>query len=105
MMGLGWHHLFVTRRPWRLLGAYAASVGLHSLWNLAAFGMIVVSYSIVASTTDEVGLALGGLVTLALIALLSLLAFLAIFFIFYLTRRLRSQMPSVESIYIDQNYL
>jgi len=39
MMGLGWHYLFVTRRPWRLLGAYAASVGLHSLWNLAAFGI------------------------------------------------------------------
>jgi len=105
MMGLGWHYLFATRRPWRLLGAYAASISLHSLWNLAAFGMIVVSFFTVASATDEVGLVLGSLVTLALTALLSLLAFLAIFFIFYLTRRLRSQMPSVESIYIDQNYL
>jgi len=105
LMGWGWHYPFATRRPWRLLGAYAASISLHSLWNLAAFGMIVVSFFTVASATDEVGLVLGSLVTLALTALLSLLAFLAIFFIFYLTRRLRSQMPSVESIYIDQNYL
>lgn len=93
MMGLGWYYLFATRRPWRLLGAYAASVGLHSLWNLAAFGMIVVSFSTVASATDEVGLALGGLVTLALTTFLSLLAFLAIFLIFYLTRRLQAQVP------------
>ena len=93
LMGLGWHYLFATRRPWRLLGAYAASVGLHSLWNLAAFGMIVVSFSTVASATDEVGLALGGLVTLALTALLLLLAFFAIFLIFHLTRRLQAQVP------------
>jgi hypothetical protein len=91
LMGLGWHYLFATRRPWRLLGAYAASVGLHSLWNLAAFGMIVVSFSTVASATDEVGLALGGLVTLVLIALLLLMTFLAIFLIFHLTRRLQAQ--------------
>jgi hypothetical protein len=93
LMGLGWYYLFATRRPWRLLGAYAASISLHSLWNLAAFGMIVVSFSTVTSATDEVGLALGGLVTLALTALLMLLAFLAIFLIFHLTRRLQAQVP------------
>jgi hypothetical protein len=93
LMGLGWYYLFATRRPWRLLGAYAASVSLHSLWNLAAFGMIVVSFFNVASPTDEVGLALGGLVTLALTALLLLLAFLVIFLIFHLTRRLQAQVP------------
>ncbi len=98
LMGLGWHYLFATRRPWRLLGAYAASVSLHSLWNAAAFGMIVVSFSIVSSAADEVGLALGSLVTLALTAFLSLLAFLAILLIFYLTRWLQAQMPSATSV-------
>jgi len=91
LMGLGWYYLFATRRPWRLLGAYAASASLHSLWNTAALGMIVVSSSVGASAADEVGLALGGLVALALTAFLSLLALLAIFFIFYLTRWLRAQ--------------
>ncbi|MFQ5812417.1 MAG: PrsW family glutamic-type intramembrane protease [Anaerolineae bacterium] len=92
LMGLGWYYLFATRRPWRLLGAYAASASLHSLWNAAALGMIVVSSSAGASAADEVGLALGGLVALALTAFLSLLAFLAILVIFYLTRWLRAQM-------------
>ena len=98
LMGLGWHYLFTTRRPWRFLGAYAASVSLHSLWNAAAFGLIVVSSSVVASATDEVGLALGGVVALALTAFISLLAFLAVLLIFYLTRWLRTQMPSTVQI-------
>ena len=98
LMGLGWHSLFATRRPWHLLGAYAVSAGLHSIWNAAALGMIVVSFSIVASATDEVRLAFGGLVTLGLIAFLSLLALSAIFTILYLTKWLRTQMVSVQSL-------
>ncbi|MBL7182975.1 MAG: PrsW family intramembrane metalloprotease [Anaerolineae bacterium] len=94
LMGLGWYYLFATRRPWRLLGTYAASVSLHSLWNVAASGMLVVSLSATSSATNEVRLAFGGLVILALMAFLSLLALSAIFIIFYLTRWLRAQMPS-----------
>jgi hypothetical protein len=97
LMGLGWYYLFATRRPWRLLGAYAASASLHSLWNAAALGMIFISSSVVASAADEVGLALGGLVTVGLMAFLSLLALFAILLIFYLTRWLRTQMLSGES--------
>ncbi|MBC8249599.1 MAG: PrsW family intramembrane metalloprotease [Anaerolineales bacterium] len=94
LMGLGWYYLFATRRPWRLLGTYAASVSLHSLWNVAASGMLVVSLSATSPATDEVGLALGGLVIVALMGFLSLLALSTIFTIFYLTRWLRAQMPS-----------
>ncbi len=97
LMGLGWYSLFATRRPWHLLGAYAASVGLHSLWNVASFGMVVLSFSSMASATDEVGLALRGLVLLGLMVFLSLMALLAIFFIFYLTRWLQAQMSSEQS--------
>ena len=91
LMGLGWYYLLATRRLWRLLGAYAASVSLHSLWNVAASGMLVVSLSATSPATDEVGLALGGLVVLGLMAFLSLLTLSAIFIIFYLTRWLRTQ--------------
>ena len=89
LMGLGWYYLFATRRPWRLLGAYAASVGFHALWNVAASGMLVVSLSAMAPATDEIGLALGGLVILSLMGLLSLMALSAIFAIFYITRWLQ----------------
>ena len=90
LMGLGWHYFFTTQRPWHLLGAYAASAGLHSLWNAAAFGMIAVSFSIVSSTADAVGLVFGGLVTLALIAFLCLLALSTILIIVYLTKWLQN---------------
>ena len=94
LMGLGWYYFFTTRRPWRLLGAYAASVGLHSLWNVAASGMLVVSLSATSPTTDEIGLALGGLAVVGLMGFLSVLALSTILTIFYLTRWLRAQMPS-----------
>ena len=100
LMGLGWYYLFATRRPWRLLGAYAASVSLHSLWNIAASGMLVVSLSATFPATDEIGLAFGGLIILSLMGLLSLLTLSAIFFIFYLTKWLRTQMLSEGSIYV-----
>jgi hypothetical protein len=89
LMGLGWYYLLTTRRPWRLLGAYAAGVTLHSLWNVAASAMLVVSLSATSPATDEVGLAFGGLLILGLMAFLSLLALFTILLIFYLTRRLR----------------
>jgi len=96
LMGLGWYYLFATRRPWRLLSAYAASVSLHSLWNVAASGMLVVSLSATSSAADEVGLALGGLAILALMAFLSVLALSAIFLIFYLTKWLHGTRTGDE---------
>lgn len=87
LMGLGWQHLFATRRPWHLLGAYAISASLHSLWNAAAFGIMVVSFT---STAGETGVVLGGLINLALIAFLSLLTLSIIFTIVYLTKWLRN---------------
>ena len=92
LMGLGWYYFFATRRPWRLLGAYAASVSLHALWNVAASGMLVASLAATSPVADEIGLALGGLVVVGLMGFLSLLALSAILLIFYLTRWLRTQM-------------
>ncbi len=97
LMGLGWYYLFATRRPWRLLAAYAASVTLHSLWNVAASIILVVSLSTISPTTDEIGLAFGGLMTVGLMAFLSLLSLISIFAIFYLTTWLRTEMPPAPS--------
>ncbi len=98
LMGLGWYYLFATRRPWRLLGTYAASVSLHALWNVAASAMLVVSLSATSPATDEIGLGLGSLVILGLMAFLSLLALSAIFFIFHLTRWLRATRTGDEKV-------
>ena len=89
LMGLGWYYFFTTRRPWRLLGAYAASVALHSLWHVAASGMLVVSLSATSSAIDEISMAFGGLFVLGLMVLLSLLSLFAIFAIFSFISRLR----------------
>jgi hypothetical protein len=87
LMGLGWYHLLRTRRPWHILGTYAASVGLHVLWNMGAIGMAAVSLGTMVPGADEASLALGGLVFLVLgVCLLLLILFMAFAF-YYLTGR------------------
>ena len=98
LMGLGWHSVFTMQRPWRLLGAYAASVGLHSLWNVGSLGILLASLPIVSSTTSEVGLILSGLVNLGLIAFLSMLALSILLVIVYLTKWLRNDL----SVQLDE---
>ena len=86
-MGLGWYHLLRTRRPWHILGTYAASVGLHVLWNMGAIGMAAISLRAMASGADEASLALSGLGFLVLGACLILLALFMTFAIYYLAGR------------------
>jgi len=105
LMGLGWYYLFATRHPWRLLGAYAAGVSLHSLWNVAASAMLVVSLSAISPATSEIGLDFGGLLILGLMAFLSLLALFAIFVIFYLTRWLRETSHEFHELTQRENEL
>jgi hypothetical protein len=87
LMGLGWYYLLRTRRPWHILATYAASVGLHVLWNVGAVGMAAVSLGAMASGADEASLALSGLGVLVLGAYLILLALFMAFAIYYLTGR------------------
>jgi len=97
LMGLGWYYLLKTRRPWHILGTYAASVGLHVLWNVGAIGMAAISLGAMASGTDEVSLALSGLGVLVLGAYLILLALFTAFAIYYLTGRgWREQLAPAE---------
>jgi hypothetical protein len=91
LMGLGWYYLLRTRRPWRVLGTYAASVGLHVLWNMGAIGMAAISLGAIAYGADEASLALSGLGVLVLGAYLILLALFMAFAIYYLTGRRREE--------------
>lgn len=93
LMALGWHHLFIARRPWHLLAAYAASVGLHGLWNAAAGGIVVASL-LTTSTASE--WAIGGL-ALLLLTFLVLLALLAGLAILYLTNMLQADISPTSS--------
>jgi hypothetical protein len=94
LMGLGWYHLLRTRRLWHILGTYAASVGLHVLWNMGAIGMAAVSVGAMASDADETSQALSGLGVLVLGAYLILLALLMALAIYYLTGRGRGEQLS-----------
>jgi len=94
LMGLGWYYLLKTRRPWHILGTYAASVGLHVLWNVGAIGMVAVSLGVMASGADEASLALSGLGVLVLGAYLILLALFMAFAIYYLTGTRREEQLS-----------
>ncbi len=58
LMGLGWYGFLAQGQPWRLLGAYGASVGVHALWNGAAMALITLSSLALISLEDP--LALGG---------------------------------------------
>jgi len=94
LMGLGWYYLLKTCRPWHILGTYAASVGLHVLWNVGAIGMAAISLGAMASGTDEVSLALSGLGVLVLGAYLILLALFMAFAIYYLAGKGREEQLS-----------
>ena len=74
VIALGCQRLLAERRPWKLMAAFAASVTLHALWNLAAVGIVGVGLIAGGSATDELA-ALGGL---GLIGLLSFLLMLAL---------------------------
>jgi hypothetical protein len=95
LMGLGWYYLLRTRRPWHILGTYAASVGLHVLWNVGAVGMAAISLGAMASGADEISLALSGLGVLILGCLI-LLALCMAFAIYYLTGRGREEQLSLS---------
>jgi len=87
LMGLGWYGLLVRRRPWQLLGAYGASVGVHALWNGAAMALIALSSLALISLEEPlalVGLGMGALLTLLFMLVLTLAMSWGLF---YLARR------------------
>jgi hypothetical protein len=73
LVGWGWGQLWTERRPLRLLGAYAAAVFIHGVWNAAAMGTVLLSVGALAHEGDELWRASAGLGTLMLLGLLAVL--------------------------------
>ena len=89
LSSLGWHNFLTTRRPWRLLGAYAVAVVIHALWNGAVITMAGVSIFAVNSP-GQLTLTLVGLVVLLMLALLIGLTIAIIAALVIVTIRLRN---------------
>ncbi len=87
LMGLGWYGFLARRRPWQLLGAYGASVGVHALWNGTAMALIAFSSLAFISLEDPlalVGVGMGALITLLFMLVLTVAMSWGLF---YLARR------------------
>jgi hypothetical protein len=82
MMGLGWYQTLSNKRPWHLLVAYAASTGVHALWNALAVAVALPSL-LVLSRPDDVsiravtGLTIAGAIGLLLLLTISMIILLA----------------------------
>jgi hypothetical protein len=102
LVGWGWGQLWTAGRPLRLLGSYAVAVAIHSLWNAAAVGAMLLSVSVLVHEGNEFWLTIAGLGTLAFLGLLGLLTTAFIFALPVAGRRLaagaeRSQRGSAGS--------
>lgn len=73
LVGWGWGQLWTARRPGRLLGAYAAAVTVHGLWNAAATGTAILAAGALEHEGNTFWSALIGLGMLALTGWLGLL--------------------------------
>ncbi len=85
LMGLGWYYCLVARRPWRLLGTYGLSVGLHSLWNVVASGLVLTSLLTIVSDLDQGFQGLASAMALALMIFLALQTLVMALVLYYLS--------------------
>lgn len=93
LMGLGWYYALRRGLPWRVLGTFAASVGLHGLWNGISLGLMVAAVVAYGRISDELipqeALSSNGTLVLGLTAVLLLLAAGAFGSIVLISRRLQ----------------
>ncbi len=63
LMGLGWYYAIWRRKPWRLLGMYLLSLGIHFGWNVLASALgvlpVLLGGGSVVSPAGATGVALG----------------------------------------------
>jgi hypothetical protein len=64
LVGWGWGQLWSARRPFRLLGALAAAMIIHGIWNAAALGLNFSSIAVAAGGGNLIQAGLAGLVLL-----------------------------------------
>lgn len=78
LMGLAWYFLLVQGRWQRTLGLYAASVGIHALWNLSTVGISVLSFSTLDKPAMGPEQMLAGVGIVGIVGLLVLLILLIV---------------------------
>lgn len=91
LMGLGWYYLRVARRPWRLLGTYALSVALHSLWNVVASSLFLTSLLTIISDLDQGVQGFASVMAPALMIFLALQTLVMALVVYYLSYAMRGQ--------------
>ena len=70
LVGWGWGQLWSARRPLRLLGALAAAMIIHGVWNAAAVGLSFSSIAVTAAGGNVVQAGIAGLLLLLCAAML-----------------------------------
>ncbi|MFQ6102239.1 MAG: hypothetical protein ACE5OS_13545 [Anaerolineae bacterium] len=96
LVGWGWGQLWTVRRPLRLLGAYAAAVTTHGLWNAASVGVVLMNSSALLYEGDDLWLALVGLGMLALVGSLGLMTVAFIAALTVAGRRLANEAEQLQ---------
>jgi len=91
LMGLGWYGLLAQGRPWKLLGAYGASVGVHALWNGTAMALIALSSLALISLKEPLALVVVGMGALVTLLFMVVLIVAMSWGLFYLTRRFQGE--------------
>ncbi len=97
MMGLGWYQALVGRRRLRLVAAYAASMGIHALWNGAAIAVAVPSLLVVTKPDDILARTVAGSIAMGSLGFLLLLTISMAVVLAYLTRRASRPSPQVAA--------
>jgi RsiW-degrading membrane proteinase PrsW (M82 family) len=98
IMALGWHAAIASKRPWRFLGAYGASAGIHALWNAAAIGAGIPSLLALTRPSDVATQGIAGLIALGFLGFLLLLTIFMALLMFYLTRRAVRPPPQLVAL-------
>ncbi len=88
LVGWGWGQLWTRRRPRYLLGAYAAAVAVHGLWNTAAMGVVLLGARAWIHEGRGTSLAVAGTGMMALTVLAVLVTVLFVFALSFAGRRL-----------------
>jgi len=85
LVGLGWYYAIWRRKPWRLLGAYLLSLGIHFVWNVLASAMGVIPVLI----GEAGGLSVGDIAAVGLAGLLLVDTVIMLAALLWLARRVR----------------
>lgn len=93
LMGIAWYYIISERRWRRAAGLYAASVGIHGLWNGLSIGVLVISLGAVGAVPGSAGSALGGMGAVGFVALLIILAAAMCVGLWRVTRAVRRRSP------------